>query len=163
MNLAVFLDRDGVINLPKVNNGRPYPPSSMTEFELLPGVVQAVRALSDAGYKLIVVTNQPDVATGVQRRETVEDIWSVAASGTDLTTEHRRRLRLAATNATLQSARTVDLMYHAGGGTAVYATSPLQRLFRDVHVATQHVLIAPRTYELIGRMALGLDTDTTHL
>jgi hypothetical protein len=54
-------------------------------------------------------------------------------------------------------------MYNAAGGTAVYATSPLQRHFRDVHAATQHVMIAPATLELVGRVLLGLDADTAML
>ena len=74
MNQAVFLDRDGVINLAAISNGRPYPPATIAEFELLPGVVQATQSLSQAGYKLIVVTNQPDVAAGVQKQETVENM-----------------------------------------------------------------------------------------
>jgi hypothetical protein len=36
-------------------------------------------------------------------------------------------------------------------------------VFRDVHVATQHAMTAPRTMELIGRMKLGLETDTRQL
>ena len=74
MNRAVFLDRDGVINRATVTNGRPYPPKSVDRFEFLPGVVQAVEALNQAGFKVIVVTNQPDVATGKQRREVVESM-----------------------------------------------------------------------------------------
>jgi D-glycero-D-manno-heptose 1,7-bisphosphate phosphatase len=69
---AVFLDRDGVINRAFVRNGRPYPPSSLDELVILPGVPEALDALRSAGFRLIVVTNQPDVATGVQRREVVE-------------------------------------------------------------------------------------------
>jgi D-glycero-D-manno-heptose 1,7-bisphosphate phosphatase len=64
MNRAVFLDRDGVLNRSMVRNGRPYAPTSLDEFELLPGVLEAVRDLRIAGFLLIVVTNQPDVATG---------------------------------------------------------------------------------------------------
>jgi indole-3-acetate monooxygenase len=75
----------------------------------------------------------------------------------------RARLRLAATHAAIAAARAVDLMYNAAGGTAVYATSPLQRHFRDVHAATQHVMIAPATLELVGRVFLGLDADTAML
>jgi alkylation response protein AidB-like acyl-CoA dehydrogenase len=73
------------------------------------------------------------------------------------------RLRLAATQAVRQAAQTVDLMYEAAGATAVYAESPLQRRFRDVHVATQHILVAPPTYELAGRVLLGLPADTEML
>jgi alkylation response protein AidB-like acyl-CoA dehydrogenase len=54
-------------------------------------------------------------------------------------------------------------MYHAGGGSSIHETSPLQRVFRDVHVATQHGMVAERTYEPLGRMALGLPTDTSQL
>jgi hypothetical protein len=54
-------------------------------------------------------------------------------------------------------------MYNAGGGTAIYARSALQRCFRDVHVATQHVMVAPPTLELAGRVLLGLDADISQL
>jgi len=69
---AVFLDRDGVINRAVVRNGKPYPPATLDDFELLPGVESAILALRQAGFLIIVVTNQPDVATGIQRREVVE-------------------------------------------------------------------------------------------
>jgi D-glycero-D-manno-heptose 1,7-bisphosphate phosphatase len=69
---AVFLDRDGVLNRAIIRNGRPYPPPSPDVFEILPGTVQAVHRLHNAGFLLIVATNQPDVARGTQRREVVE-------------------------------------------------------------------------------------------
>ena len=69
---AVFLDRDGVINRSPVRDGRPYPPESLETFEILPGVAQTLEDLRAAGFLNIVVTNQPDVATGKQRREVVE-------------------------------------------------------------------------------------------
>jgi D-glycero-D-manno-heptose 1,7-bisphosphate phosphatase len=72
MRRAVFLDRDGVLNCALVRDGRPYPPATLDEFEILPGVAEALRALDDAGFLLIVATNQPDVARGLQRREVVE-------------------------------------------------------------------------------------------
>lgn len=72
MKRAVFLDRDGVINRTFVRDGKPYPPGRLEEFELLPGVEQSIRALRRAGFLIVVVTNQPDVAKGIQRREVVE-------------------------------------------------------------------------------------------
>jgi D-glycero-D-manno-heptose 1,7-bisphosphate phosphatase len=69
---AVFLDRDGVLNRAIVRDGRPYPPASLEEFEVLPGVAEAVRRLHDAGFLLVGATNQPDVARGTQTREAVE-------------------------------------------------------------------------------------------
>lgn len=74
MSRAVFLDRDGVINRVVLRDGRPYPPSSVDELEVLPGVAEAMRMLKRAGFRIIIVTNQPDVATGLQRRDTVEAI-----------------------------------------------------------------------------------------
>ena len=71
---AVFLDRDGVINRPIVREGKPYPPRDLSQLEILPGVPDAMRALKAAGFELIVVTNQPDVARGTMSRETVEAI-----------------------------------------------------------------------------------------
>jgi D-glycero-D-manno-heptose 1,7-bisphosphate phosphatase len=72
MRRAVFLDRDGVLNRANVVDGKPLPPASVEELELLPGVEQACRQLHEAGLLLIVVTNQPDVARGTQTIETVE-------------------------------------------------------------------------------------------
>lgn len=69
---AVFLDRDGVLNRTVVKNGKPYPPATVEEFQILPGVAEALGALSRVGFLLIVVTNQPDVASGKQRRGVVE-------------------------------------------------------------------------------------------
>jgi D-glycero-D-manno-heptose 1,7-bisphosphate phosphatase len=71
---AVFLDRDGVINRSVVKDGKPYPPSSIDEVEILPGVPEALEKLRKAGFLLICVTNQPDVARGTQNREAVEAI-----------------------------------------------------------------------------------------
>lgn len=86
-----------------------------------------------------------------------------AEEGTQPDIETRARLRLAATHATRTAARVVDRMYDAGGGTSIYASSRLQRAFRDVHAATQHVVVAPATYELAGRVLLGLETDVSQL
>lgn len=71
---AVFLDRDGVINRAIVRDGKPYPPKDVSELEILPGVPEALAALRNAGYKLIVVTNQPDVARGTVSKDVVEGI-----------------------------------------------------------------------------------------
>ena len=95
--------------------------------------------------------------------ETVGVAWDRAREAGAIDLRERARLRLAATHATLASARAVDLMYNAGGGTAVYAASPLQRCFRDIHVATQHMMVAPATLELAGRILLGLEADTVML
>lgn len=69
---AVFLDRDGVINRVTVVDGKSYPPQRLEEFRLIEGVSEACSIIERAGFHLIVVTNQPDVATGKQRQTEVE-------------------------------------------------------------------------------------------
>jgi D-glycero-D-manno-heptose 1,7-bisphosphate phosphatase len=77
---AVFLDRDGVLNRAVVREGKPYPPASVEELEILPGVASGLAVLRDAGFLLVVVTNQPDVARGTTSREAVERINAALAA-----------------------------------------------------------------------------------
>lgn len=102
-------------------------------------------------------------SAGAFVRQAVDEAWDAASRGESVTDEHKRLLRLAATDATWRAAEAVDLMYHAGGGSSIHDASPLQRVFRDIHVATQHGMVADRTREPLGRMALGLPTDATQL
>ena len=74
MRRAVFLDRDGVLNRAVVRDGKPYAPTSLEEFEILPDVPAALDALHRAGFLLIVATNQPDAATDGPRRDVAEAI-----------------------------------------------------------------------------------------
>jgi D-glycero-D-manno-heptose 1,7-bisphosphate phosphatase len=69
---AVFLDRDGVINKAVVRGAKPYPPASVAELCILPGVHEALLKLRAGGFLLYVVTNQPDVARGTQTRASIE-------------------------------------------------------------------------------------------
>jgi alkylation response protein AidB-like acyl-CoA dehydrogenase len=71
----------------------------------------------------------------------------------------RAVLRAAACHAAAESARAVDLVYEAAGGSAIYARSPLQRQFRDVHVVTQHVMVAGTSAVAAGRVLLGLEAE----
>lgn len=74
LNRVVFLDRDGVIIAAVVRNGKPYPPASVADTRILSDVPEALALLKAASFRLAVVSNQPDVARGVQRREQVEAI-----------------------------------------------------------------------------------------
>jgi indole-3-acetate monooxygenase len=95
--------------------------------------------------------------------EAIAAAWDTAERGNPVSIEQRAALRLAATHATAASASAVDTAYDLGGGTSIYETSPLQKRFRDVHAATQHMLIGPSTWELTGRLMLGLPTDIAQL
>ncbi|HZL14069.1 MAG TPA: HAD family hydrolase [Verrucomicrobiae bacterium] len=71
---AVFLDRDGVINRALEKESKPYPPTNLAEFEILPEVLAACARLKAAGFLLVVATNQPDVGRGTLKKEVVEKI-----------------------------------------------------------------------------------------
>ena len=77
--------------------------------------------------------------------------------------EQRVALRLAASHAATAAVSAVDRCYAAAGGAAAYQSSPLQRVFRDVHVASQHAMVAPRVFEPLGRHRFGLPTDLASL
>ncbi len=72
MRRAVFLDRDGVINRSIIRDGKPYAPESASEIEILEGVREALASLRNAGFLNIIVTNQPDVAAGKLKVQTLE-------------------------------------------------------------------------------------------
>jgi alkylation response protein AidB-like acyl-CoA dehydrogenase len=91
----------------------------------------------------------------------IGEAWDHAEGG--LSDAHRLGLRLGATHATQAAAEVVTAAYRLGGGTALYASSPLERRLRDVNAATQHMLVAPAIYELGGRLLFGLPTDTAQL
>lgn len=69
---AVFLDRDGTLNVPVVTNGLPEPPRSVEAFQLFPDAASGCRSLAEAGFTLVVVTNQPDVGRGTLSAAIVE-------------------------------------------------------------------------------------------
>jgi indole-3-acetate monooxygenase len=88
--------------------------------------------------------------------EAIEDAWAFSAAGEPLPLVEYTNLRVAAAHAAWQSAKAVDLMYHAGGGSSVHMTSPLQRCFRGVHVVTQHQRVNAKVFSIAGRLYAGL-------
>jgi D-glycero-D-manno-heptose 1,7-bisphosphate phosphatase len=80
----VFLDRDGVINRALERDGRPYPPQTPDEFEILPGTAGALSLLRGLQFELCVVTNQPDVSRGTQSRAVVEAMHQILRSRLNL-------------------------------------------------------------------------------
>lgn len=95
--------------------------------------------------------------------EAMHTAWGVAERSGDVPLAERARLRLAATHMVRTSADVTRTAYDMGGGSALFLSSPLQRRFRDAHAMTQHIMVAPATYELVGRVLLGLPTDAQML
>lgn len=109
---------------------------------------------------------QAEAALGSARLfyyENLRQAWDAALAGDKVTLEARRNVRLATTHAVQSCTKVVDDMYDLGGGTSVYRNSRLQRYFRDIHVATQHIMVAPATLDVIGGMFLGSEVDTSML
>jgi alkylation response protein AidB-like acyl-CoA dehydrogenase len=77
--------------------------------------------------------------------------------------EGRAVARIAASHAVAEAVAAVDLACDASGATAIYAKSPLERHFRDVHTAAQHVMVSATSATLAGRVLLGVETDTAVL
>jgi alkylation response protein AidB-like acyl-CoA dehydrogenase len=95
--------------------------------------------------------------------EAVAEAWEKARRGDELDAGARAGLRLAATHATRASADVVRAMYDLGGGSSLFLSHPLQRRFRDAHAGTQHMMVAASTYEVTGRVLMGLPTDLSTL
>jgi D-glycero-D-manno-heptose 1,7-bisphosphate phosphatase len=74
---AVFLDRDGTLNVQSVRGGTPYAPTRFEDFKLIEGAAEGCRALKAAGYLLVVATNQPDVGRGEVAREVIESMHAL--------------------------------------------------------------------------------------
>lgn len=71
---VIFFDRDGVLVKAIVRDGKPYAATSLDEFEIVPGFKTSMSKLRQAGFLLIVTTNQPDLATGKNSWDTLNEM-----------------------------------------------------------------------------------------
>ena len=71
--------------------------------------------------------------------------------------ERGAHVRMACVNAGESAAAAVDLVWGLAGSRAIFEDAGLEQRFRDVHVATQHVALSPRTLQMAGRVLLGLE------
>lgn len=98
-------------------------------------------------------------ATRALLHETAESLWTTTAAGTPLSLEARARIRAAAVWATNRATEVVTSAYRAGGGSSIYAASPLQRRLRDVNALTQHFLVRNDTLTTAGAILAGQDVS----
>ena len=92
--------------------------------------------------------------------EALDEVWVATQLDEEVSLRQRALVRLAVLNASRAGCRAVDLCYEAGGATSIQSASPLQRQFRDVHAASQHVVLTFSGWETVGRVLLGLEPDT---
>jgi alkylation response protein AidB-like acyl-CoA dehydrogenase len=93
----------------------------------------------------------------------IDRAWELARDSRTTSIDTRVSLRLAATHAARSGRDVVDRAYDLAGGSSLYESGPLARRFRDAHAASQHMLVAPATWELTGRLLLGAPSDVTQL
>lgn len=86
----------------------------------------------------------------------LDEIWTTVAGGGALTLDHRLSLRLATTHVIREAKDVVATIYEFAGSTAIFATSPFERRFRDIHAMTQHMQARFSNYETVGQALLGL-------
>jgi alkylation response protein AidB-like acyl-CoA dehydrogenase len=89
--------------------------------------------------------------------EAVQAMWDAAATSAP-SPEHRALVRLSLTNAAVAAKQVTEVMFEAGGGTAVYENGRLARCSRDAQAAAQHIALTSHNYELAGRVLLGMDS-----
>lgn len=89
----------------------------------------------------------------------IDQTWEVAQNSDDIPVDRRAALRMACTHMVRTGADITRNCYDLGGGAALFQSSDLQRRFRDAHAMTQHIVTAPGTWELTGRLLFGLPTD----
>lgn len=89
----------------------------------------------------------------------VEDLWSIAVDGGEMSDPDRAHIRAMGTWVTERAACAVEMAYRAGGGTSVYDTCALQRRMRDIHAVTQHFLVKDDTFTTAGALLAGQEAD----
>jgi alkylation response protein AidB-like acyl-CoA dehydrogenase len=88
--------------------------------------------------------------------DAVGRLWSTLCAGRTPSDQEVAQGRLALVHAMHESVRAVDKVFHAAGTNAIYTRLPLERAFRDVHVAVQHAAGLPSYFESAGKALLGL-------
>jgi alkylation response protein AidB-like acyl-CoA dehydrogenase len=84
-------------------------------------------------------------------------LWDLAVNASQITVDDRADMRIASLTATGNCVDIVDLLYRLAGSSAIFQSSPLERCFRDVHTAAQHLQVQDARWETTGRVLLGLE------
>ncbi len=88
--------------------------------------------------------------------DAVGTLWEDLCRGLEPSDEQIGQARLALVHAMHESVRAVDKVFHAAGTNAIYTRLPLERAFRDIHVAVQHGAALPVYFEAAGKVLMGL-------
>jgi indole-3-acetate monooxygenase len=89
--------------------------------------------------------------------EALGDIWNTLLTGDLPSLKQRARGRLAMVHASTACTQAVELLYKASGGSSVYSGNPFDKSLRDIQTANQHTVVSLKTWEVTGRVLLGLE------
>ncbi len=89
--------------------------------------------------------------------EAFGDLWNTLAAGDPPSLKQRARGRLAMAHGSAACLQAVELLYKANGGSSVYAGNAFDRRLRDMQTANQHTVVSLKTWEVTGRVLLGLE------
>jgi alkylation response protein AidB-like acyl-CoA dehydrogenase len=91
--------------------------------------------------------------------EAFGDMWNTLLTGDLPSLKQRARARLAMVHASTACTQAVELLYKANGGSSVYAGNAFDRRLRDIQTANQHTTVSLKTWEVVGRVLLGLEPN----
>jgi indole-3-acetate monooxygenase len=91
--------------------------------------------------------------------EALGDMWNTLLRGDFPTLMQRARGRLAIVHASTACTQAVEILYKASGGSSVYTGHTLDRRLRDIQTTNQHVVVSLKTWEVTGRVLLGLEPN----
>ena len=74
MYKGLFLDRDGVVNHSVIRYNKPYAPLNIKQVKIIPAIKNVIKFAKKNGFKVFIITNQPDVSRGLTKKEKVEEI-----------------------------------------------------------------------------------------
>jgi alkylation response protein AidB-like acyl-CoA dehydrogenase len=94
--------------------------------------------------------------------DAIEQAWDEAATGTP-SPQVRARLAGAVQHAQRVCTEVVEWVLHTSGGSAIYDSSPLQRCWRDINAAGQHIAFGAETERRMARVELGVEEHLLHL
>jgi alkylation response protein AidB-like acyl-CoA dehydrogenase len=86
-----------------------------------------------------------------------DEIWRKGEAGESFSIQDRAQARLAVVTAAKLAVQAVDLVADAAGMSSALTSCPIERCWRDVHTASQHVLMSTPRFEVVGRVLFGLD------
>jgi alkylation response protein AidB-like acyl-CoA dehydrogenase len=92
--------------------------------------------------------------------ESVDALWDAASAGREISLEDRANVRMACLVAAESSAAAVDAIYRLAGSTSIFEAAGIERYWRDVHAAAQHMQVQDGRWETVGRVLFGLDPES---